>query len=51
MKIREVIQVKVEERSRYLPVLNVAKTVFEEQGFDNRMSKGYIRNWPEDCAA
>jgi len=26
---------------------DVAKAVLEEQSFENRMLKNYIRNWPE----
>jgi hypothetical protein len=26
----------------------VAKAVVEEQGFENRMLKAYIRDWPEE---
>ncbi len=45
--------------ARYLPVMDrdkligvvsfrdVAKAVLEEQDFENRMLKGYIKNWPE----
>ncbi len=44
---------------RYVPVMDgttlvgvlsfhdVARAVLEEQGFENRMLKGYIKNWPE----
>jgi CBS domain-containing protein len=44
--------------ARYLPVMqggrllgvisfrDVAKAVLEEQDFENRMLKGYIKNWP-----
>jgi CBS domain-containing protein len=45
--------------ARYLPVMegdtllgvisfrDVAKAVLEEQDFENRMLKGYIKSWPE----
>ena len=45
--------------ARYMPVMDdgtlvgvlsfhdVAKAVLEEQTFENRMLKGYIKNWPE----
>jgi CBS domain-containing protein len=48
----------LEHHSRYVPVMegeavlgvvsfhDVAKAVLEEQGFENRMLKGYIKNWP-----
>jgi len=50
----------IEKHSRYLPVmeegvlqgvisfLDVAKAVLEEQGFENRMLKAYIRDWPAE---
>jgi hypothetical protein len=28
---------------------DVAKAVLEEQGFENRMLKAYIRDWPTDA--
>jgi hypothetical protein len=28
---------------------DVAKAVLEEQGFENRMLKAYIRDWPSDA--
>lgn len=58
MQVDELRRVMIEKHSRYLPVmdgstlqgvisfLDVAKAVLEEQGFENRMLKNYIRNWP-----
>ncbi|MGB4467185.1 MAG: CBS domain-containing protein [Azovibrio sp.] len=52
----------IEKHMRYLPVtdgeqllgvisfLDVAKAVLEEQGFENKMLKSYIKNWPEGTA-
>jgi CBS domain-containing protein len=52
----------VEHHQRYLPVMeggllmgvvsfhDVAKAVLEEQSFENKMLKAYIRNWPEEKA-
>jgi CBS domain-containing protein len=49
----------IDSGARYLPVMDrdrligvvsfrdVAKAVLEEQDFENRMLKGYIKNWPE----
>jgi hypothetical protein len=49
----------LEHHVRYLQVMekrqlmgvisfyDVAKAVVEEQGFENRMLKAYIRDWPE----
>ena len=31
--------------------LDVAKAVLEEQGFENKMLKSYIKNWPTDPQA
>lgn len=58
--INEVRRLMLEKRhARYLPVLDsnrlmgvvslydVAKAVLEEQGFENRLLKAYIRDWPE----
>ena len=48
----------LESSARYLPVMqdgkllgvisfrDVAKAVLEEQDFENKMLKGYIKNWP-----
>lgn len=59
MPVDELRRLMIEKHSRYLPVmdgdvlqgvisfLDVAKAVLEEQGFENRMLKNYIRNWPE----
>ena len=50
----------VENHQRYLPVMDdttlmgvvsfhdVARAVLEEQSFENRMLKNYIRNWPAE---
>lgn len=50
----------IERHMRYLPVvdngklqgvislLDVAKAVLEEQGFENQMLKNYIRDWPNE---
>jgi CBS domain-containing protein len=50
----------LEARCRYMPVMDdrvlvgvlsfhdVAKAVLEEQSFENRMLKGYIKNWPDE---
>jgi CBS domain-containing protein len=57
--VNEVRRVMLERHVRYLPVLDghtlagvisfydVARAVLEEQGFENRMLKAYIRDWPE----
>ncbi len=58
--VNEVRRMMLEHHVRYLPVIenrtlmgvisfyDVARAVVEEQGFENRMLKAYIRDWPED---
>ncbi len=58
MEMDELRRIMVEHHQRYLPVMDgklllgvvsfhdVAKAVLEEQSFENRMLKNYIRNWP-----
>ncbi len=57
--INEVRRLMLEQHARYLPVMegrtltgvisfyDVARAVYEEQSFENRMLKAYIRDWPE----
>jgi len=59
MDVDDLRRLMINTRSRYIPVmeettlmgvisfLDVAKAVLEEQSFENRMLKNYIRNWPE----
>jgi CBS domain-containing protein len=59
MPVDELRRLMIEKHSRYLPVmeggvlqgvisfLDVAKAVLEEQSFENKMLKSYIRNWPD----
>lgn len=59
MEMDELRRLMVEHHQRYLPVMDgntllgvvsfhdVAKAVLEEQSFENRMLKGYIKNWPD----
>jgi CBS domain-containing protein len=59
-EVNEIRRMMLEHHVRYLPVLesrtlmgvisfyDVAKAVVEEQGFENRMLKAYIRDWPEE---
>lgn len=63
METSDLRRLMVEKHSRYLPVmdgnmllgvvsfLDVAKAVLEEQGFENRMLKSYIKHWPEETAS
>ena len=58
MQANDLRRLMIEKHSRYLPVmdggvllgvisfLDVAKAVLEEQDFENKMLKGYIKNWP-----
>jgi len=60
--INEVRRMMLERHTRYLPVLDnrtlmgvisfydVAKAVVEDQSFENKMLKAYIRDWPEEHA-
>ena len=57
--VNEVRRLMLDKHVRYLPVMegrtligvisfyDVAKAVLEEQRFENRMLKAYIRDWPE----
>lgn len=58
--VDEVRRMMLEHHVRYLPVMesralmgvisfyDVAKAVVEAQGFENRLLKAYIRDWPEE---
>jgi len=58
--VNEVRRLMLERHTRYLPVLDgrtllglisfydVARSVLEEQSFENRMLKAYIRDWPAE---
>jgi CBS domain-containing protein len=60
MEANELRRLMIDRHSRYLPVmdegvllgvisfLDVAKAVLEEQSFENRMLKSYIKNWPDE---
>jgi CBS domain-containing protein len=57
--VNEVRRLMLEQHARYIPVVegrtliglisfyDVARAVYEEQSFENRMLKAYIRDWPE----
>lgn len=61
MEMDELRRLMVDHHQRYLPVMDggvlmgvvsfhdVAKAVLEEQSFENRMLKNYIRNWPQEA--
>lgn len=58
MDVNDLRRTMLETGARYLPILegdklvgvisfrDVAKAVLEEQDFENKMLKGYIKNWP-----
>lgn len=58
MEVNDLRRTMLETGARYLPVMqdgkllgvisfrDVAKAVLEEQDFENKMLKGYIKNWP-----
>ena len=58
MEVNDLRRIMLETGARYLPVMqdgkllgvisfrDVAKAVLEEQDFENKMLKGYIKNWP-----
>lgn len=60
MAANDLRRLMIEKHSRYLPVmeegvllgvisfLDVAKAVLEEQNFENKMLKNYIKNWPDE---
>ena len=60
MDVNELRRLMLENHQRYLPVMerevllgvisfhDVAKAVLEEQSFENRMLKAYIRDWPAE---
>ena len=58
MEVNDLRRTMLESGARYLPVMaegkllgvisfrDVAKAVLEERDFENKMLKGYIKNWP-----
>ncbi len=58
--VNDLRQMMIETHQRYLPVMDgatllgvvsfhdIARAVLEEQGFENRMLKAYIRDWPAE---
>ncbi len=63
MEANDLRRLMIEKHSRYLPIveggmllgvisfLDVAKAVLEEQSFENKMLKSYIKNWPDETPA
>ncbi len=60
LDVMELRRVMLDRHARYVPVMDgrtlqgvvsfhdVAKAVYEEQSFENRMLKSYIKSWPDD---
>ena len=60
LEVMDLRRVMLERHARYVPVMDgttllgvvsfhdVAKAVYEEQSFENRMLKSYIKNWPDE---
>ena len=60
MEVNDLRRMMLDTHQRYLPVMDgdtllgvisfhdVARAVLEEQGFENRMLKAYIRDWPAE---
>jgi len=60
METNELRHLLIDHHQRYVPVmdgttlmgvlsfLDVAKSVLEEQNFENKMLKNYIKNWPDE---
>lgn len=58
VEVDDLRRVMLEKHARYMPVMDgdallgvlsfhdVAKAMLEEQAFENRMLKGYIKDWP-----
>lgn len=59
LDVMELRRTMLERHARYVPVIegdtlqgvvsfhDVAKAVYEEQSFENRMLKSYIKDWPD----
>jgi CBS domain-containing protein len=62
LDVMELRRVMLARHARYVPVMDggtlagvvsfhdVAKAVYEEQSFENRMLKSYIKDWPDEGA-
>lgn len=63
MEVDDLRRLMIEHHMRYLPVMDggtlmgvisfhdVARAVLEEQSFENRMLKAYIRDWPAETGS
>jgi CBS domain-containing protein len=60
LDVMDLRRIMLERHARYVPVMegtllqgvvsfhDVAKAVYEDQSFENRMLKSYIKNWPDE---
>jgi CBS domain-containing protein len=60
MDVQALRKAMLDRHARYIPVMDdttllgvlsfhdVAKAVYEEQSFENKMLKSYIKNWPDE---
>jgi len=60
MDVADLRRLMVEKHMRYLPIMDgdtllgvisfhdVARAILDEQGFENKMLKAYIRDWPQE---
>ncbi|MHB8493503.1 MAG: CBS domain-containing protein [Casimicrobiaceae bacterium] len=63
LDVMELRRVMLERHARYVPVMDgtmlqgvvsfhdVAKAVYEDQSFENRMLRSYIKSWPDEESA
>ena len=63
LDVMDLRRTMLERHARYVPVMDgttllgvvsfhdVAKAVLEEQTFENRMLKSYIKDWPDEASA
>ena len=63
LDVMDLRRTMLDRHARYVPVMDgttlqgvvsfhdVAKAVYEEQSFENRMLKSYIKDWPEESPA
>ena len=63
LDVMDLRRTMLERHARYVPVMDdttllgvvsfhdVAKAVYEEQSFENRMLKSYIKDWPDEASA
>ena len=63
LDVMELRRTMLDRHARYVPVMDgamlqgvvsfhdVAKAVYDEQTFENRMLKSYIKDWPDEASA